>query len=326
MKQTMKKTLKAMLMMVAFGVLIFFGTTSKAATKPPMVEGLKQTGATTDSITMEWTPVADADGYNTIYEVYRDDDNGKTPTLLGTTAADITTWTVKGEQCVSGKYYLVLAVYISKIPPYSESSSSKYKEVKMYTAPGKVQEFSMTKYSATLNQMSYSWQKMGSVNGYEILLQDSNGNILVSKDVSSSYYSTSMKFTKGVVAKASIRAYRTSGGTKFYGESSDYVYAATSDKVTCKRSKDGKKITVNWKKVTGATGYRVSISTKSGSGYKKVKELNVNKKKLVITKCGKKKLSKKQTYYIKVEYLYNVDGKKVTSPIVTSINSKGLRK
>lgn len=326
MKKTMKTTMKAILMMVAFGILFFFGTTSKAATVPevPEVQGLKQTGATVDSITMEWTPVADAEGYTTIYEVYRYNKNNDF-TLLGTTAANITTWTVSGEQCISGGYYFVIATYISNTTTGLEKSSSTYVRVKMYTAPGQVQGFSFKSYGSSKNSACYKWQKMKDISGYELQLQDSNGNVLASKKIGHTYTMGSVQpFKKGIITKACIRAYRTVEGTDFYGEWSDYVYAATSQKVTSKRSKDGQKITVKWKKVTGAVGYRVLISTTPGKNYKKVKELNAKQTKYVITKCNKKKLSRNQTYYIRVQYLFMVDGKQVVSPIETGFNSQRL--
>ena len=62
------------------------------------------------------------------------------------------------------------------------------------------------------------------------------------------------------------------------------------------RSANRKKITLKWKKIAGACGYKVYISTKSGKGYKKVKTCGKNSKGCTITKCGKKKLSKKKTY------------------------------
>ena len=82
-----------------------------------------------------------------------------------------------------------------------------------------------------------------------------------------------------------------------------------------KRKKNRKKITVTWKKIIGASGYRVYISTKCTVGWKKVKSLSSKKKSCTITKYGKKKLSKKKTYYVKVQYLTKVGKKNVASGV-----------
>ena len=75
---------------------------------------------------------------------------------------------------------------------------------------------------------------------------------------------------------------------------------------------------MKWKKVTGASGYNVYVSTKSNSGFKKCKTVSKKKSSYIITKYGKKKLSKKKTYYVKVEYLTKVGKKTVKSGIVST--------
>ncbi len=66
---------------------------------------------------------------------------------------------------------------------------------------------------------------------------------------------------------------------------------------------------MSWKKVANAKNYTVSISTKEKGGYKKVKTLSSKSTSLTIRKCGKSKIKKNKTYYVKV--VANLkDGKK----------------
>ena len=61
----------------------------------------------------------------------------------------------------------------------------------------------------------------------------------------------------------------------------------------CKGAK--KKVSLKWKKVSGATGYEIQISQKKKSGFKKVKVINSGKK----FKCTISRLKKKK-YYFKI--------------------------
>lgn len=75
---------------------------------------------------------------------------------------------------------------------------------------------------------------------------------------------------------------------------------------------------MKWKKVSGACGYQVYVSTKSNGGFKKVRSLSSKKSSYTITKCGKKKLKKGKTYYVQLRYQTKVGKKKVSSKIVSS--------
>lgn len=68
-----------------------------------------------------------------------------------------------------------------------------------------------------------------------------------------------------------------------------------------------RKVTVEWKKVSGASGYEVYMSTKKSKGYKKVKTITSGSK----IKYVKKGLKKKKTYYFKVRAYKKVNGMKV---------------
>ena len=72
------------------------------------------------------------------------------------------------------------------------------------------------------------------------------------------------------------------------------------------------KIKVSWKRVSGATGYQVYVSTKKNSGYKKTATITKGKTKTrTIAKIGKKSLKKGTRYYVKVRPIKKVGNKTV---------------
>lgn len=277
----------------------------EVATGLPEVTGLAQTGATANAISMKWNAVAGATGY-TIYRYNSYSDY----TQVATTTA--TSGTVSGLTASSAVKYFVMATKTTSAG--FTVTGDYYSTATMRTTPGKVANVAITNYWSNLNIADYGWTAVNNADGYQFQLLNNKGKSLYSTYTSSRSASVSPYF-KGVFTKARVRGYITIGNTKVFGPWSGYNYNAACKKITLKRSANRKKITVSWKKITGAAGYKVYVSTKSNGGWKKVKTLSSKKKSCTITKCGKKKLSKKKRYYVKVEYLTKVGKKKVTSAI-----------
>ena len=80
------------------------------------------------------------------------------------------------------------------------------------------------------------------------------------------------------------------------------VKAPSKVKLTSAKNEKGKKLTVKWKKVTGAKGYQLQYAL--NKKFKKKKSVQTKKTKYTI-----KKLKKKKTYYIRVR-AYKMNGKK----------------
>lgn len=117
----------------------------------------------------------------------------------------------------------------------------------------------------------------------------------------STAYTNSMKVKRNEPYKYRMRHYITAGGKKFYSGWSGYRYFFLHDTSGTKKvGAKGTKIVIKWSKVTGASGYTVSVATKRDGKYTKIKNLGKNKKSMTITKVGKKKIKKNKTYYIKV--------------------------
>ena len=88
----------------------------------------------------------------------------------------------------------------------------------------------------------------------------------------------------------------------------------TSVKAVVKKSTKKKKtVTLTWKKIKSASGYRVTISTKTNKGFKKLAD--VKKTKLTFKK-------KKGTYYVKVKAYIASGNKRIYSKASKTLKIK----
>lgn len=282
----------------------------KVGTKPEVgtVEGLKQTDATANTITMSWTGMSGA----AKYEVYRYNSYDNY-TKVGETTS--TSYTVSGLTASMEVRYFIIATKVGGTGLTANSTS--YKTVYMRTAPAKVPNIAMTDFYDSINVAYYGWNTVNNADGYQVQLLNYKGKTLLNRYEAGGSTRIS-PYWKGVFVKARVRAYIMVNNKRVFGPWSGYNYNASSKKITLKRSANKKKITLKWKKISGAAGYKIQISTKSGSGFKTVKTVSSKKSSYTITKYGKKKLSKKKKYYIRLQYLTKVGKKKVASGIMGS--------
>ncbi len=116
----------------------------------------------------------------------------------------------------------------------------------------------------------------------------------------------------GTTYKLKVRAVRTVNGKTYYGDYSDVLKTTTAtDKTKITKTKGAKKkLTVNWKKISKATGYQVQVATDK-KFTKNKKSVTISKNKTISTTI--KKLKGKKKYYIRVRTYRKVAGKKVYS-------------
>lgn len=116
----------------------------------------------------------------------------------------------------------------------------------------------------------------------------------------------------GTTYKFKVRALRTVNGKTYYGPYSDVLKTTTAtDKTKITKTKGAKKkLTVNWKKISKATGYQVQVATDK-KFTKNKKSVTISKNKTISTTI--KKLKGKKKYYIRVRTYRKVAGKKVYS-------------
>ena len=176
-------------------------------------------------------------------------------------------------------------------------------------APGKT---TLKVSSQTKTSIKLSWKKVSGATGYQVQTYQNKKWVTIKKTSATSL--TVKKLKTATTYKYRVRAYKTVNGKQVNGGFSSVVTTTTKTKAPVLSVKAGtKKATLSWKKVSGATGYEVYMSTKKASGYKKVATM----KKASSVKYTAKKLKSKKTYYFKVRAYKTVSGKKVYSDFST---------
>ncbi len=160
--------------------------------------------------------------------------------------------------------------------------------------------------------LTVKWNRIFGVSGYQVYRATSkNGTYKRVKTVGStttSFQNTKLKSGKTYYYK--VRAYKGSIYYPFSSISSKALpVKVTKPKAPKISTKAGKrKITVKWKKVAGATGYRVYRATKKNGKYAAIKTVNSK-----TTSFTNKKLKKGKRYYYKVKAYKTASGKRVYS-------------
>lgn len=143
-------------------------------------------------------------------------------------------------------------------------------------------------------KLSVSNSKSVKADGYQFKIFNNNGKCIKNHSTNKSYYKAT-GISRKKFYSAQVRAYVKNGGSKKYSKWSSKIYFANGTKSTARAMKNG--INVKWSKVSGAKNYTVYIA-KKGNGFKKYK--TVKGTSVTVKKYGKKKLSKKTTYKVKV--------------------------
>lgn len=264
----------------------------QVASVPADVKDLRQTTATTSSITISWTASEGA----TSYEIVRFVNNNEY--VVGSTTS--TTYTVDGfnnklknDTCVGVRPVRTVNGFSAKTTGfYNTESLSPYK---INLVPEKVQGLAITNYYNSLKEVTFGFIQPEYHDGYVYELYTYKNKKVSSGNITSTSYNL-LKNIKNQFYKLRVRAYVTIDNKNYYGAWSDYTVFALQPKVGLKKS--GKKLKITWKKVSGAKNYTVYMSTSKTGGYKKL--TTTKKRAYTAKKFKKKKLNKKKTYYVYV--------------------------
>ena len=290
------------------GNLVAVSQKQLVSTNPSKVQNLRQTKATKNSISMNWDAVAGASSYKIlIFENY----DYKTVATSKTNSV-----TIKGLDASSNIEYYVAAV--KNVNGY-EAVGDRSESVDMKTVPKKVTRVAITDLYDNIKVCYYGWTSCENADGYQYEITSLKGKKKYYKATTTSTSARLTTYPVGAFTKARVRAYVEINGKKTYGPWSNYDYNACSKDVTARRSKNGKKITLKWKKVSGVSEYRIYISTKEKKGYKKVATVSSKKSSYTITKYNKKNLKKGQKYYVQLRYVGKNGKKKVVSNIYSYV-------
>lgn len=163
----------------------------------------------------------------------------------------------------------------------------------------------------TTTSVTMSWSKATGSTGYELYKYNSSKKIWEKVIATSKTSYRVGRLKAGTTYKFKVRAYKTINGKKYYGSYSSTISTTTktSTPKISKITSKSQKATVQWKKVTGATGYEIYMATNKKGKYKKVKTVSSGK----TVKYTRNKLTKKKTYYVKIRTYRKVGGNKVYS-------------
>ena len=279
------------------GGVFLLKTAPVSAAYVSSVTDLKQTGAAKDSITVEWAPSEHALEY---YVYYKDSIEDKEYRLSGKTTD--TRYTITGLKD-GVKYY----VQVKASDGTTESSPRTIYDA--ITLPDKVEGLQQDRWYYFIHILDIKWNKKSGVTGYEVSIANSKGKVLQKKDVTSA--NVSFNKLKDSVYHVTVRAYTVYQNNRYYSSYSS-VNCIPQARISKLKIKGGK-LTMSWKKVDGATGYKIYVSNKPNKGYKLAKKVGKKKSSCTLAKIKKTKIKSKKTYYVYVQTICNKGKNKGTS-------------
>ncbi|MDD3185248.1 MAG: cadherin-like beta sandwich domain-containing protein [Anaerostipes sp.] len=162
--------------------------------------------------------------------------------------------------------------------------------------------------SKSCQSTKVTWNKISGVSKYQVYRKASkNGTYKKVKTTTARSFTDTKKKT-GTTYYYKVRAYKIYGSKTFYGAFSNVktIKVVPAQVSIQKVSQKGSYLKTNWKKVSGADGYRVYIKVKGAKNYQRVYQCGKNK--LAYTK---KTGMTKKTYSVKVRAYKKVKNKKV---------------
>ena len=208
--------------------------------------------ATYNSVTLSWSAVSGADGY----EVYMA--SGKTWKKIATTTSR--TFVHKNLAINTVYKYRVRAYdkFLRKVTygKFSATASAK-------TALAKVTGFKVAAANATT--VKFTWNKVAGATGYQLYLY--NGKQWVYKGATKNNYAYQTNLKLGQTYKYSVRAYRTVNKKNYYGPLCSLINAKcvlAAPTGVAQSTTTANAVALTWKAVSGATGYQVYLKVGSG--------------------------------------------------------------
>lgn len=323
----MLKLLRKKLLSLSAFLFIVFAVSGiySVKTQAMTLTGLRQTGSSTGSVTVQWNAVPGSGetikGYTIKYRDYYG--SGGYVTAATNVAPSARGYTLG--RLGAGKVYNVQVeaqyVYRTNYGSYNRTTYASLYNAK--TALAGISGLRQKLWYYFIHMVDVEWNRQTAADGYEVVCYKSNGKLKERKILNSSYSSrVSFSNVKNeMVYSVRVRAWQTINGRKLYTGWSEPIYCFTQPRITSAKIRSGK-LQLKWKKVSGATGYRIFVSTKQNTGFKKVKTLSAGKSSVTIKKFKGKKFSAKKRYYVYVQTLKKVKGKVNTSGALYVWNTK----
>lgn len=270
---------------------------------PEKVEGVKQTGSTSNSVKLQWNRVTGTvDGYI----VYRYDPVSKKTTRLYSKTNGISDSNLEP----SGKYTYKVCAY--KIADGNTLTGTVSEATAGITCPDTVSGFRWKESKS--NRISLRWNKPSNkVSGYQIYKYNPNkGKFILLKTISqaSQISWTNMYLKSNTQCRYKIRAYLTVNNKTYYSPFSQEIQATTATAAPKYKLVSDKKgeIKITWDKVAGATGYALFYKTGPDGEWKQLTNSQYTG-----NSYTKKNLQSGKKYYFYLKAVKNYNGVKVKS-------------
>lgn len=259
---------------------------------PSKATGLTTINRTTSSMTLKWNKVSDCDGYK-VYEYDPINKSYKEVADISANSYDLINLNVG-------------TTYRYSVRAYKESNGHKYlgeysKVLTTTTYSKKVT--GVTTSNRTTSGFKLKWNKVTNCDGYKVYRYNSENNTykLVKTILGSgntSYNITGLK--SGTTYKYAVRSYKKIGKNTYNAVYSSILTTSTSPlKVKDVKATDrtSTSITLSWKEISNADGYRVYRYNSENKKYELLDEVEGNKE----TTYTDKKLTSGKNYYYKVK-------------------------
>ena len=149
--------------------------------------------------------------------------------------------------------------------------------------------------------VTVGWDKMPAADGYEYLFENEAETVVLDKgSVANNVadFEQTFNVSNGQIYKFSVKAFQNVSGKKIESEWRS-IWCMPQAQIKSVVKANGK-LTIKWKKVKGATGYDIYVSSKPKTGYKKVKSVSSKTKSLTVKKVGGTKIKKKKVWYVSI--------------------------
>ena len=262
------------------------------------------------SADLVWTPVEGAEGYI----IYRQTDDGEKTEIARVEDPSVTTYK-DSSLTMNTVYTYFLSYYVTDENGETIIKDSGYPSQKTVT-PLKLQKTTVKASAVDAGTVKVSWSKEANATGYVVQRYNSSKKKYETvKTVNSrntlSYTNTGRKI--GTAYKYRVRAFADLGGARIYGSYSDPVTVKTSSKlkkpVLTAKSYSYTTNKLSWKKIPGATGYKVQRYNSSKKKWETIKTIKSGS----TTSCSNTYLNSSTTYKYRIRATATLSGKTVNS-------------
>ncbi len=293
-----------------------------------------------------WFELSSISGYIGDYGVYSDSDctnlimscpDGGTVSGHGVTTGDTESFNC-GKLQKNQTYYVKVASASYQNVNYKFKISYKKDDAKDYASSAKTLSLNTTKTYAIDNRIDVDYFKFKTnsfkeytlsfsntgVYNYYIMVEVYSGKDCLEKQRIFSekcYYKESLGAAEAKLKLKANRNYYIKVYS-YYDVGKYKLGVKTTEPQSLKATSKSKKVTLNWKKVSGASGYEVYRATSKNGKYTKIKTIKSGK---TVKYVDSKKLKTNKKYYYKVRAYKKVNGKKYYTAY-TSVKSVKVRK